>query len=250
MGSHFHEAEFDGKLTKSELVRKYELLVEEERYEYGNGGYSGTFATLSGIRVLEKTFASRKEASDYVCDNTEKRGPALAVKYQDTHEVFTSVPTFNGKNFGNESFSGKNVNTVSLDENDLFSAFGVGAKSIAVERVDDGWKFVLADQLSERQKSQLKAVLDPCIEENKKFRSLSNEFKDLLTKAGDLAADFTTENLKSLKTVRKELLKTKIKRNKLLAKLKSLDERLGGKLYKTKTEDRGTKWFVGGWCAC
>jgi hypothetical protein len=47
--------------------------------------------------------------------------------------------------------------------------------------------------------------------------------------------------------VRKELLKTKIKRDKLLAKLEALDERFGAKLYKKEMEDRGIKWFVGGW---
>jgi hypothetical protein len=42
-------------------------------------------------------------------------------------------------------------------------------------------------------------------------------------------------------------LKTKTKRDKLLAKLEALDKRFGTKLYKNEMEDRGTKWFVGGW---
>ena len=250
MGSQFNGADFDGKLAKNEVISKYNALVEDERYEYGNGGYSGTFATLSGIRVLDKTFASRKEASDYVCDNTEKRGPALAVKYQDTHEVFTSTPTFNGKKFGNESFSGKNVDTVSLDENSLFTHFGMVAKCIAAVGVVGGRRFVLADQLSEGQKSQIKAVLDPCVEENKKFGSLRTVFRLLKSSAVKSSIRSPAFFRRFFNSLDKELMKVKTKRDKLLAKLKSLDDRFGVKLYKTKTEDRGAKWFVGGWCAC
>lgn len=99
MGSQFHTAEFDGKLTRSELIKQYNLLVEEERYEHGSGAYSGTFATLHGVEVLEKTFGSEREASDHVENNTSKWGSALAVKYRDQREVITSSPTFNGKKF-------------------------------------------------------------------------------------------------------------------------------------------------------
>jgi hypothetical protein len=246
MGSQFHEADFDGNLTNKELISKYNALVEEERYEYGNGSYSGTFATLSGIQVLEKTFSSRNEAVDYICDHTEKRGAALAVKYKDTHEVTTSSPTFNGKKVG----SGYELSSICLDENDLFSTFGMKkAKCIAVELIGNNRKYLVADQLAELQKARLKEILDPCVEENRKFNSLSRDLKNLLLKAGDLTAEFTAEHYKSLKTIRKELLKTKVKRDRLLAKLQSLDERFGSKLYKTTTEDRGTKWLVGGWCA-
>lgn len=258
MGSQFNEADFDGKLTNKELISKYNALVEEQRYEYGNGAYSGTFATLGGIQILEKTFASRNEASDHISENTDKRGAALAVRYKDVHEVTTSSPTFNGKKLGYVAStficpdnSSSSISSICLDENDLFSTFGMSkAKCIAVELSGfNGRKYIVADQLSESQKSQLKAVLDPCVEENRTFRSLSKDLKELLTKAGDLTADFTAENFKSLKAIRKELLKSKVKRNKLLAKLQSLDERFGSKLYKTTTEDRGTKWLVGGWCA-
>jgi hypothetical protein len=246
MGANFKEAEFDGNLTKSELISKYNELVAEERYEYGSGAYSGTFATLSGIQVVDKVFNSRSEASDHISENTDKRGAALAVKFKDTREVLTSSPTFGGKKLGN--YPG--VHTVSLDPNELFRTFGVKvSKCIASDMDGSVWKFVLADQLSETQKASLKAVLDPCVEENKKFNALSKDLKDLLVKAGDLNADFTAENHKSLKSIRKELLKTKTKRDKLLAKLQTMDEKLGSKLYKKATEDHGCKWLVGGWCA-
>jgi hypothetical protein len=246
MGAHFKEAEFDGNLTKAELTVQYNALVEEERYEYGSGAYSGTFATLHGIQILDKVFNSRNEASDHISENTDKRGAALAVKFRDTREVLTSSPTFNGKKLG--AYPG--VHTVSLDPNDLFRTFGAkGAKCIASDTDGSVCKFVLADQLSETQKASLKAVLDPCAEENKKFNALSKDLKALLLKAGDLNTDFTTEDHKSLKATRKELLKTKIKRDKLLVKLQTLDEKFGSKLYKKATEDHGCKWIVGGWCA-
>lgn len=245
MGSQFHTAEFDGKLNRSELIKQYNLLVEEERYEHGSGAYSGTFATLHGIEVIEKTFDSEREASDHVEKNTNKWGSALAVKYRDVREVIKTSPTFGGKNF-----SHSHISTASLDPNDLFHSFGMNsAKCIALEFEQGGSRLVLADQLTEEQKNKIKAILEPCAEENRKFRKLNDQLKSLLHKAGDISADFTTEDMKSLKTVRKELLKTKAKRDKLLAKLVVLDERLGAKLYKKETEDRGTKWFVGGWCS-
>lgn len=245
MGSNFHTARFDGKLTRSELIKEYNALVDQERYEHGAGAYSGTFATLQGLEVLEKTFDSEQEASDHVDKNTNKWGSALAVKYRDEREVITSSPTFDGKKFNSTG-----MRTVSLDPNDLFHSFGTNsAKCIATEFVQGGFRFVLADQLSEDQKSKIKTVLEPCAEENKNFRRLMSELKNLLSKAGDISSDFTAEEMKRLKTVRKELLKTKAKRDRLLAKLKDLDERFGTKLYKKEKEDRGTKWFVGGWCS-
>lgn len=246
MGSQFRSAEFDGNLTRSELVKQYNLLVAEERYEYGSGAYSGTFATLHGIEVLEKTFGSEREASDHVEKNTNKWGSALAVRYRDLREFVKVSPTFNGKNFSHNS-----VSTVSLDGNDLFRSFGgdKSAKCIALEFEQGGSRFVLADQLSDDQKNKIKAILEPCAEENRKFRKLGDELNKLLHKAGDISSDFGTEDLKGLKVVRKELLKTKANRDKLLAKLVVLDERFGSKLYKKEVEDRGTKWFVGGWCS-
>ena len=247
MGSNFHSAEFDGKLTKSELTREYNLLVAEERYEYGRDPYSGTFATLQGgLRIEESIFDSSSEAMDYVDNNTDKYGSALAVRYRDLREFVKVSPTFNGKNFSHNS-----VSTVSLDGNDLFRSFGgdKSAKCIALE-FDQDWRFALADQLSDEQKDKIKAVLEPCADENRKFRKLGDELKKLLHKAGDISADFTTEDMKNFKNVRKELLKTKAKRDKLLAKLVALDGRFGSKLYKSEVEDCGTKWFVGCWCSC
>ena len=243
MGSHFHTAHFDGKLTKSELIKEYNAFVDQERYEHGSGAYSGTFATLHGLEVLEKTFNSEQEASDHVDKNTNKWGSALAVKHKDVWEVITTSPTFNGKKFNSSGMS-----VVSLDPNDLFRSFGMkSSKCIATEFIQGGSKFVISDQLSEDQKTKLKAVLEPCAEENRKFKKLNEELRILVSKAGDISADLTTEDIKSLKTVRKELLKTKIKRDKLLAKLEVLDGRFGEKLYKKEMEDRGIKWFVGGW---
>ena len=238
MGSHFHTAHFDGKLTKSELIKQYNAFVDEERYEHGSGAYSGTFATLHGLSILEKIFNSEKEASEHVEKNTDKWGSALAVQHKDVWEVITTSPTFNGINSSGVSF----------DPNDLFRSFGMkSSKCIAAEYNQGGSKFVLADQLSEDQKTKLKAVLEPCADENRKFKKLNEELRILVSKAGDISADLTTEDIKSLKTVRKELLKTKIKRDKLLAKLEVLDGRFGEKLYKKEMEDRGIKWFVGGW---
>ena len=244
MGSHFHTAHFDGKLTKSELIKQYNSFVDEERGEHGSGAYSGTFATLQGLSILEKIFNSEKEASEHVEKNTDKWGSALAVQHKDVWEVYTKSPTFNGKKFNSSGMS-----VVSLDPNDyLFRSIGMkSSKCIATEFIQGGSKFVLADQLSEDQKTKLKAVLEPCVDENRKFKKLNEELRILVSKAGDISADFTTEDIKSLKSVRKELLKTKANRDKLLAKLEVMDGRFGEKLYKKEMEDRGIQWFVGGW---
>jgi len=49
MGANFEVVEFDGNLTRDQLTNKYQELVQDQEYEYGHGGYSGTFATLHGI---------------------------------------------------------------------------------------------------------------------------------------------------------------------------------------------------------
>lgn len=243
MGSQFHTAVFEGNLTKSEVVSRYNSLVEEERYEYGAGGYSGTFATLSGIRVLEEVFPSHQEAENYISENAEKWGSALAVRYRDVRDVFKAKPTFNGQNNG----------TISLDPQYLFNLFGTNqAKCVSTEIVKETFKrrFVFADQLTQDQKDRLKAALDPLAEENQRFSQLSTQLKELLAKLGNISEDFTAEDYKNLKNVRKELLKSKTRRDKLLAKFEALDERLGAKLWKKGSDDQGTKWLVAGWCSC
>lgn len=242
MGSQFHTATFDGNLTRAEVKSRYEDLVDDERYEYGAGGYSGTFATLNGLRIMDTVFGSESEASDYIEKHAEKRGAAIAAKYKDRREVFKSRPTFNGKTDG----------TVSLDPERLFASFGEKcAKCVSTELIPGTFdlRFVLADQLTQGQKDRLKAALDPLAVESRNFKQLSEQLKALLAKAGNLSEEFSAEDFKNLKGVRKELLKVKAKRDKLLAKFAALDESLGEKLWQKGSEDHGTKWLVAGWCA-
>lgn len=242
MGACFNTSALDGKLTKSELVQSYENLVEDQRYEHGNGGYSGTFATLCGIKVLDRTFNSENEASEYIADNSEKRGPALAVKYKDLRPVFKKKPTFGGKE----------QDTLSLDPEDLFRHFGQKkSKCIASEVVPGTFqsRIVLADQLTDTQKKTLKEAVDPLLEENRTLDALLKRLKELVAKAGNVDEDFGPEDHKSLKEVRRQASKCKGRRLKLLAKLDALDQRFGSKLWEDGQEDHGTKWLVGGWCA-
>ena len=65
--------------AKTKILKKYKAIVEECIYEHGHNSYNGTFSTMEGIEIKNKTFKDYNEAYEYICDNQEKWGPAFAV---------------------------------------------------------------------------------------------------------------------------------------------------------------------------
>ena len=76
---------------KSKVMKEFKEYVEELVYEYGHNCYNGTFSTCSGLTVTSKTFTDEKEAREYILDNTEKWGDALAVTIKSDKGNYTLI---------------------------------------------------------------------------------------------------------------------------------------------------------------
>lgn len=69
------------KATTSAKAEKEALgIIEEARYLFGHGGYSGTFAECTGVEFPNVKFASVKDADAWLDEHAQKWGPLLVVK--------------------------------------------------------------------------------------------------------------------------------------------------------------------------
>jgi len=81
MGSQYCEATLPKEVRTHEQVRAaFRKIQDEARAEYGNRGYTGSFAEASGVSILDAIFASPEAARDHLHDVAEKWGPAIAVR--------------------------------------------------------------------------------------------------------------------------------------------------------------------------
>lgn len=229
MGACFNYTVFDGILTESQLKTKFSEYKGEQEYEHGHGAYNGTLATTHGLDVEKKCFQTEREAHDYIADNTSKWGNARAVQFKDAKTVAKKEPTFNGK----------------IASADTLNSW------LCIRSV---WKqpkneIVTADQLTAPQKERvLKAyeAYDAAIREENTLRD--EQFR-LVRRLQNLEDDFTTEDFSRLKKNRPSLKKATANLAKQKDKFIEIDKKIGDKLYKYQTEEVGTKWIVGGWCA-
>lgn len=98
MGACFVHDSFDMVDTKK-LGDLYRSWQDQDRYENGHSGYSGGVGTLAGLRISRKaTFPDANAAINWLSDNTEKRGDAVAVKYMAPVLKVTKAPTFGPDN--------------------------------------------------------------------------------------------------------------------------------------------------------
>lgn len=67
---------------ESELKKAFGEIVQEDEEEYGDDGYTGSFAEATGLSIKNKVFEDRKSAENWIADNSEKWGPAVAVQYK------------------------------------------------------------------------------------------------------------------------------------------------------------------------
>lgn len=55
---------------------------DSDAYEYGHGGYSGSFAEIPNVTVTSKLFNTSHDADEYIADNSCKWDDAIAVRYK------------------------------------------------------------------------------------------------------------------------------------------------------------------------
>jgi rRNA maturation endonuclease Nob1 len=85
MGSEYCQKNLPGHLTAAEVREAFYKLVEQAVYECGQGGYSGTLAEKYDLAFVRQDFKEEAEAEQYLEENAEKWGPALAVKVAEVH---------------------------------------------------------------------------------------------------------------------------------------------------------------------
>ena len=76
---------------RSEIKKEFKKYVNECIYEYGHDCYNGTLSTCEGLSITGKTFVDESEARDYILDNTEKWGNALAVTIKGDKNSYTLI---------------------------------------------------------------------------------------------------------------------------------------------------------------
>ena len=81
MGACFNSLELDGKLSKEEVIAKFNAKCDQDGYDCGHS-YSGSFSEFRGLVFHDKMFNTGDEASDYVEEHGEKWGPAVCVRYK------------------------------------------------------------------------------------------------------------------------------------------------------------------------
>lgn len=227
MGSCFNSVSFPGNLVPAELRRRFDSYCKEKEYEHGHSPYNGTLSTTEGLQIDNNTFDSKEEADNYVADHTQKRGPSLAVRYKVIEKVTTKAPTFRGK-----------------PRQDWMPT-----KTIASVYSNGSCELVPADQLSKEEQEKVTELYGILEAANRLNTSLGNQLRSLTNRLHRVEEDFKEEDYKELKRVRKELKKATADLENAKKKFDTLDERLGKKIWKTETLDKGTAWLVGGWAA-
>lgn len=247
MGANFESVELDGSLTNEQVRKKYGELVREQEYEYGHGGYSGTFATLAGIEVQSRVFDNRKMAEDYLVETHHKRDPAIAVKFKDNRREVIKRPTFGGNPVSNDWRGPKPIEVIYYysERPSQDAPYSCHTKSVALV----GNEVLFADQLKPEDLEKLKKCWMGYDLAGKEWKNLDGIMQGLLKKMGNMEEDFTTEEWSELKKTRRSLKKALMEREKTKKKFLELDTKLGERLYEYETKDHGTKWLVGGWCA-
>lgn len=80
MGAIYNEMELDGKLTSEQVKAAFNERREQDGYEHGMGGYSGSFYEAQGLTFTGREFNTRDEAAEYLDSHAQKWGPAVAVR--------------------------------------------------------------------------------------------------------------------------------------------------------------------------
>ena len=82
MGACFNEMALDGKLTKEQVKAMFSERVEQDGYDHGRGGYSGSFYETNGLDFTGLEFDTEDAARDYLQEHAQKWEAALAVRHK------------------------------------------------------------------------------------------------------------------------------------------------------------------------
>lgn len=239
MGAVLHCEVVDGKLNESELRKWFANYVDECRYQYGNDAYNGTFSTLSGITIEHRVFENHDAARSYLDQKAQKWGDAIAVKYKDVRQEDVKKPTFGGKP-GNGAWN----EPQSRDICGFLTrsiAFNMGTTAYADNPVP-------ADELSASQKEKIVNTYSQYREHEKTLQQATKTIREVMQKIEAGKEEPVTEDYKRLKAAIKIRTKATKAAQSAAVKLKTLDDKLSEKLYKTEDKDHGLKWLVLGIC--
>ena len=84
MGCEFNFEELRAQ-NKVDAKAEVEEIIERAAYEYGHGGYSGSFAEAFGTTFDDSEMKDVAAAEAYLMDHAEKWGAAVIVKTKDGH---------------------------------------------------------------------------------------------------------------------------------------------------------------------
>ncbi len=86
MGSHYYSRRFPVS-SENELFERFAEFKEDQIFEYGHGRYTGDLKH-HGLKVIKEIFTDASKADDYICENTDKYGPAYAIKVGDFNKAY------------------------------------------------------------------------------------------------------------------------------------------------------------------
>lgn len=81
MGAVYNDMTLDGKLTKEQVLAKFNERCEQDGYDCGHS-YSGSFSQFNGLKFTGKEFQTAEEAYNYINDLDTKWGPAICVRFK------------------------------------------------------------------------------------------------------------------------------------------------------------------------
>lgn len=64
------------------LKKAFSDKKDNDAWDFGHGGYTGSFAEIPNITVTSKIFNTSHDADEYVADNAQKWEDALAVRFK------------------------------------------------------------------------------------------------------------------------------------------------------------------------
>ena len=237
MGSSF--SYFTTDVKEAELKDYVREVLRSARAEYGTDVYSGQMNNKHGVSIYkDEAFQSEGAASEYVCDNTDKWDDnVLAVPYEDTVEVTTSEPTFEGKprsecsnRWHHDEFLGR-----------LKTILWTGHKH------NDSYRRLRCDQLSDTRDRLLLEAVEKALAARTVYKDEQHKFRNLVRDVERYYdGEFTAWT--ELKAIRRKLPKLVEKQDKLIAAASERDKKYSEKLYKTNVVNNGRRWLVGSWC--
>ena len=229
MGATFLEETLDGKLTADQVRKQFDQMSSDAAHRSGNE-YSGDWNMCSGISVRpEKVFPSYKEAVEWLDQNCQKWENAIAVRYKHSKTTVVKEPTYNGKKASEHGFQGE-----------FGEDFRIAVKSFYPNMT----AIVMADQLTEAQKTKGRALINAYLETKKAHVDSVDALRSLTNLVNDLSVDF--KDYARLRLARSKATLARRAYVTAMERLKDYNAERSPKLYEKKTDSDGERWAIGG----